>query len=155
MYEIVPVDPESPEGTALLLRLSETLQAITGSSGRASFDPHDVRGPSSCFVIARNSAGTPVGCGALRPLSDGIAELKRMYAVPGTKGVGSAILAYLESRARDFQYTQLWLETRAVNLRAVNFYLRHGYRPIPRFGPYVDRPEAVCFGKSLNLSGSS
>ena len=150
VYEIAPADPESPEATELLLRLSETLRAITGSSGRASFDPNDVRGPSSCFVIARDSTGSPVGCGAIRPLTEEIAELKRMYAAPGTSGVGSAILTYLESRARHFHYSHLWLETRSINGRAVDFYRRHGYVQIPNFGPYVQRPEAICFGKQLS-----
>lgn len=147
--KIEPADPTSPESRQLLAALSQTLQALTGSSGTASFDVSDVQVDRACFVVARQGTGEAVGCGALRPLAPGIAELKRMYAAPGTQGVGLALLTYLEQQARDFGYEQLWLETRRVNEHAVRFYGRHGYVVIDSFGRYVGRPEAVCLGKRL------
>jgi GNAT superfamily N-acetyltransferase len=149
VVEVAVADPESSEAQQLLAALSEALQQITGSSGTASFHVGDVRLEGACFVIARLSGGVPVGCGAIRPLQPGVAELKRMFAVPGSKGVGGAVLAFLEGKAREFGYGQLWLETRTVNQRAVSFYERHGYRPIANFGRYIGRPEAVCLGKRL------
>jgi len=91
-----------------------------------------------------------VGCGALRPLGEGVAELKRMYARPGS-GAGSSLLDALERQARAFGYAEVWLETRKVNVRAVAFYEKHGYCTIPNCGKYVGRTEAVCLGKALNL----
>lgn len=122
---------------------------ITGASGRASFDPDDVRGAGACFLIARDASGAALGCGAYRPLEPGVAEIKRMYAKPGTRGVGAALLAALEQRARADGYVAVWLETRRVNRRAVAFYVRSGYAPIAPYGRYVERPDAACFGKSL------
>jgi len=142
-------DPESPAAQELLARLSETLQQITGSSGTASFDVSDVKLERACFVIARSVTGAAVGCGAIRPLEAGVAELKRMFALPGSKGVGQAVLGFLEGKAVEFGYGQIWLETRKVNERAVSFYLRHGYQAIASYGRYVGRPEAVCLGKHL------
>ena len=142
-------DPALPEARALLAALSLTLHQITGSDGQASFDVRDVQGDRACFAIARAGDGTSLGCGAIRPLEPGIAELKRMFAVPGTRGVGSAVLGFLERQALVFGYGQVWLETRRVNERAVAFYDKHGYRPIANFGRYVGRPEAVCLGKAL------
>jgi GNAT superfamily N-acetyltransferase len=142
-------DPETSEAQQLLAGLSASLQRITGSSGSASFDVNDVKGDGACFVIARSIDGVALGCGALRPLEPGVAELKRMFAVPGSKGVGRSILSFLEQQAGNFGYTQLWLETRKVNERAVAFYERHGYSPIANYGRYVGRPEAICFGKQL------
>jgi GNAT superfamily N-acetyltransferase len=142
-------DPNSPEALALLGALSETLERVTGSSGRLSFEVGDVLAARSCFAIARTADGLAVGCGALRGLDPQVAELKRMFAMPGTAGVGRAVLAYLERRASDFGYREIWLETRQVNRRAVAFYERNGYQAIPNFGRYVNRPEAVCFGKHL------
>lgn len=142
-------DPSSAQAQELLASLSLTLQRITGSDGKASFHVQDVQGERACFAIARAEDGTPLGCGAIRPLEPGVAELKRMFAVPGTRGVGSAVLAFLELQALAFGYAQLWLETRRVNERAVAFYERHGYRPIPNFGRYVGRPDAICLGKTL------
>ncbi|WP_346900410.1 GNAT family N-acetyltransferase [uncultured Roseibium sp.] len=142
-------DPGHPDAACLMDRLSETLQEITGDSGRSSFDPDEVRNAGSLFVIARDGDGNALGCGAYRPLQPRIAELKRMYAVPGSRGVGLAILRYLERQARADGYEGLWLETRRVNDRAVRFYERNGYARIPNFGKYAGRPEAVCFEKRL------
>jgi ribosomal protein S18 acetylase RimI-like enzyme len=72
-----------------------------------------------------------------------------MYARPGTRGVGAALLAHIERAAAGFGYRELWLETRRVNARAVAFYLGHGYAGIDNYGKYAGRPEAVCFGKRL------
>ena len=144
-----PADPGHPDAALLMDQLSDVLQEITGDSGRSSFDPDEVRNAGSLFVIARDSEGNALGCGAYRPLQPGIAELKRMYAVPGSKGVGLAVLRCLERQARAGGYEALWLETRRVNDRAVRFYERNGYARIPNFGKYAGRPEAVCFEKKF------
>jgi GNAT superfamily N-acetyltransferase len=147
-------DPEHLDARQLVEELSATLAGITGDSGKASFTPEDARLPRSLFVVARDVHGQLLGCGALRPLegeseTDATAELKRMYARPGTQGVGAALLDYLECSAREFGYARLWLETRRVNARAVEFYVRHGYAPIANFGKYVGRADAICLGKAL------
>lgn len=151
MLTVSEEDPASAEAEALMAELSAALAAITGDSGRSSFDAADVRGPKACFLVARDGAGQAVGCGALRPLETGIAEVKRMYARPGTSA-GAAILDHLEKAAAGFGYLTIRLETRLVNARAVSFYERHGYRRIPNYGRYAGRPEAVCFEKSLARS---
>jgi ribosomal protein S18 acetylase RimI-like enzyme len=51
--------------------------------------------------------------------------------------------------ASELGYSEAWLETRRVNSRAVNFYLKHGYREIPGFGKYAGLPEAICMAKEL------
>jgi len=143
-------DPASVDARGLMDELSATLARITGDSGKASFDPNDVRARRARFVVARTIDGHAVGCGAFRPLHDGVAEVKRMYARPGTIGVGSAMLAFLESEARRLGYRALWLETRLVNDRAVRFYERRGYRRRANFGKYVGNAKAVCFEKVLD-----
>lgn len=124
--------------------------SATSFPGDRSSDAH---APRSAFVIARaEGTGQAVGCGAIRPLdreAPNVAELKRMYARPGTHGVGHAILIHLERTAREFAYEKLWLETGAQNRRALSFYERHGYTPVPNFGPYVGRAESICLGKEL------
>jgi GNAT superfamily N-acetyltransferase len=146
---VEPVHPLDPIAVRLLDQLSGTLSGITGNSGRSSFDAADVEGYGASFVLAYDARGNALGCGAYRPLGDGVAELKRMFAIPGSKGVGSAILDHLETGAKADGYREVWLETRLVNSRAVQFYERNGYRRIPNFGKYVGRPEAVCFAKNL------
>jgi ribosomal protein S18 acetylase RimI-like enzyme len=146
MFAIAPADPDSPDARLLLAELGAALAHITGSDGTASFDAADVRGPRACFLVARAADGSLAGCGALRSLTDDVAELKRMYARPGS-GAGAALLAALERQALAFGYRDVWLETRRVNTRAVAFYQKHGYRIIDNFGKYVGRLDAVCLGK--------
>lgn len=91
----------------------------------------------------------PVGCGAIRPIDENIAELKRMFAKVKTKGVGTQILAYLEMQAKKLGYSAIWLETRLINEDAVSFYKKKGYSKIPNYGKYVGNTEAICFEKKL------
>lgn len=149
MICIADEDPGAADAALLMRELSVALALITGDSGAASFNADDVRGAGGCFVLARDAAGRALGCGALRPLQPGVAELKRMYARPETQGVGSALVAHLERRAAAMGYRELWLETRLVNTRATQFYLRHGYRRIDNFGKYAGQAAAGCYAKVL------
>lgn len=149
-FHIAAADPALPEAAVLLDELSNRLAAITGSSGRSSFDPEDVRVPGALFVLARNADGKAVGCGAFRPMGEGVAEVKRMYAQ--VAGAGLAVLTHLEGAAKEYGYVKLRLETRLVNQRAVAFYEKHGYARIPNFGKYVGKAEALCFEKQLTLT---
>lgn len=151
MIVVSRADIASAEAKNLLAQLSDTLKQITGNGGRASFNVTDVQQQGGCFAIAHNQQGEPVGCGALRPLVDrpDVAELKRFFACPGTKGVGVALLHFLEQEARQMGYREIWLETRRVNLRALYFYQRNGYRIRENFGRYVGVEGAVCLGRLL------
>jgi ribosomal protein S18 acetylase RimI-like enzyme len=146
---LIEEDPTAPESVLLMAELSTALEAITGDSGKASFDADDVRGPAACFVVARSDSGAALGCGAFRPLEPGVAEIKRMYARHGTSGVGSAVLRYLEGEAQALGYQAVWLETRLVNRRAMDFYEARGYQRIANYGKYIGNPLAVCFEKQL------
>lgn len=136
-----------PECQQLQDALSDYLQQLTGSSGRASFDASTL-GERGFFLLARENA-VAVGCVAIRELSAGIGEIKRMYARPGTRGVGAQLLRALEHHARERGFQALWLETRQINQRAVDFYQRNGFRIRENYGNYIGRPEAVCFEKAL------
>ena len=73
--------------------------------------------PSSADIavalVVRDDDGTAVGCGALRALGDGAAEVKPMFVAPSARGLGvaRAVLAGLEDAARDRGWTTLRLET--------------------------------------------
>ena len=140
-----PADPACADAQALIAELDAALAAICGDSGAGSFDPADVRGPRAVFLVAR-AAGVALGCGALRPLAPGVAELKRMYARPGS-GAGRYVLEALETQAVEFGYQEIWLSTRRVNARARAFYARHGYLPVENYGKYAGCDASVCLGK--------
>jgi len=153
MYKLLPrvaaADPGAADALALMAELDGTLQAITGDSGRTQFSIDDARGAAGRFALARDAQGRALGCGALRPMGDSMAEIKRMFARPGSKGIGSAVLAWLEAEALQIGYRVLRLETRLVNTRAMQFYRAHGYQRIDNFGRYAGNPAAACFEKIL------
>jgi GNAT superfamily N-acetyltransferase len=150
--EIKEVDVDSADALKLLDELSQTLEAITGNSGKGSFDTSDVKVFGSLFAVAYSTKGETLGCGAIRPMEDGIAELKRMYARYKGAGIGSNILSYLETNAKLLGYSALRLETRLINTNAVSFYEASGYKRIPNYGKYAGRTEAVCFEKLLSVA---
>ena len=142
-------NPESEDAVQLMEELSACLQSLTGDSGKASFDVRDLHAPRSAFVIARDSGGKAVGCGAIRPIDGQTAEVKRMYCRISGQGMGKRILSFLEEHAGKLTYSALRLETRRMNKAAVAFYISCGYHEIPNYGKYAGRAEAICFEKKL------
>jgi GNAT superfamily N-acetyltransferase len=104
-------------------------------------------------LVARDDDGTPVGCGALRPLEPGAAELKRMYVVPAARGRGISrlLLVALEAEAAAWGWTTLRLETGTRQPAAVGLYTAAGYRPVEAFGHYVtdDTDDSLYFARVL------
>ena len=113
MLRIRAEDPGTPDAAALIEELSAALAAITGDSGKSSFDADDVGSQASRFAVARDrTTALQWAAARFRPLADGVAELKRMYARPGNPGAGSALLAFLEAEAAALEYRAIWLSTR-------------------------------------------
>ena len=112
--------------------------------GKEEPGAHPTAADVSVVLVARDDDGTPLGCGALRALGDGIAEVKRMYVVPAARGrgVSKAVLAGLEDAARERGWTTLRLETGPMQPEAIGLYEGAGYRPIAAFGAYVGDPDA-------------
>jgi N-acetylglutamate synthase-like GNAT family acetyltransferase len=146
---IIETQPNTQDAISLMEQLSNSLEVITGDSGKNSFNSNDVCVPRSLFVVAYNEDGEAMGCGAIRPINEDIAEVKRMFAKTKAVGVGSEILQHLENQARKLGYSALWLETRLINKRAVSFYEKRGYHRISNYGKYVNKPEAICFEKNI------
>jgi ribosomal protein S18 acetylase RimI-like enzyme len=147
--EIRETHANHPDAIRLVNELSVILEELTGASGKNSFDPDDTYLPRALFVVAYNEKQEAIGCGAIRPLTQEIAEVKRMYAKSRTQGVGTKILSYLEIQAQRYGYTYLRLETRLINTQAVSFYEKSGYHRIPNYGKYKNKSEAVCFEKCI------
>ncbi|EKQ57214.1 GNAT family N-acetyltransferase [Clostridium sp. Maddingley MBC34-26] len=146
---IIETQPNTQDAISLMEQLSNSLEVITGDSEKNSFNLNDVCVPRSLFVVAYNEGGEAIGCGAIRPINEEVAEVKRMFAKIKEIGVGSEILQYLENQAQKLGYSALWLETRLINKRAVSFYEKRGYHRISNYGKYVNKPEAICFEKNI------
>jgi putative acetyltransferase len=93
-----------------------------------------------------------VGCGALRLLGGGAAELKRMYVRPAARrqGVAQRITEALEAAARARGCDIARVETSVDLPEAIAFYQRAGYRAIPCFGAYAGVATSCCFERRLS-----
>jgi putative acetyltransferase len=94
----------------------------------------------------------PIGCGAIKELSNDSMEVKRMYVPPSKRGTGIAtsILKELENWASELKYTKCLLETGKKQPEAIELYKKNGYRIIPNYGQYAHVENSVCFEKILN-----
>lgn len=86
MIQIEKADPLSADSQALIEKLSAVLAQITGSSGKRSFNIADLQSARAVWALARNAQGTAIGCGAIRPLTQETAELKRMFSTGSEAG---------------------------------------------------------------------
>lgn len=115
-------------------------------------DPAEVAPGRGVFLLAADQAtGHPLGCGAVRLLDPGVAEIKRMYVRPAARGrrLGSALLAALEAAAVELGAQRLVLEMGDRQPAAQALYAKAGFVETDRFGDYVDSPLSVCLGKDL------
>ncbi|GAB2963447.1 GNAT family N-acetyltransferase [Hymenobacter coalescens] len=145
---LVASHPDAPEARPLIDALSADLDMRFGSDGRDSFQDWQADDAKHVFLLVCND-DEAVGCGAVRPISESIGEVKRMYAKYPRQGIGRAMLAGLEAAAWQAGYAELWLETRVANEAACRFYLKRGYRRIANYGRYVGRDNSACFGRYL------
>ena len=136
---------------------------ITGDTGQSSFAVDDLTQAGAVWLMCRDPDGQALGCAALRPLPlppdwpghemvvgmKPAAEIKRMHALPGTRGVGAALMHALIEAAHGQGLGWLLLSTRRVNTAAVAFYARHGFAEVPAYGRYAGRAVSVCMGRRL------
>lgn len=78
-------------------------------------------------------------------------ELKRFYVDLDCRklGIATRMLLFLEGKAVAAGYGEIRLETGIKQPEAIGLYVKHGYRPIELFGPYVGDPDSLCYGKIL------
>jgi putative acetyltransferase len=143
----------SPDAVRLIAALNAELEAAFPEPGATHFSlsSTQVEAGDGAFVIAYLD-NVAVGCGAVRRLDDGTAELKRMYVAPSLRGrgIGRALVEALEREARLLGVTKVVLETGTRLAAAITLYEAMGYSRIPLFGEYLSSPDtSLCFGKSL------
>jgi len=120
--------------------LAARFDAGFDSGADRSASPEELAPPKGAFLIARLD-GRPVGCGALKTLDAETGEIKRLWTAPSARGLGVArrVLRRLEEEARRRGFKRLRLDTNRALNEARAFYLKQGYRDIPR---YSDNPYA-------------
>jgi GNAT superfamily N-acetyltransferase len=151
--EIRPTSILSDAATTLIAGLNAELSALYPEPGATHFrlDPDEVAAGRGAFLVAY-ADGAPVGCGAVRLLDEGDAELKRMFVVPPARGrgVGRVLLSALESEARALGARRLVLETGIRQTAALTLYRRASFADIPPYGEYAASPDtSVCLANDL------
>jgi putative acetyltransferase len=151
-----------PVAQSLIATLNAELSALYPEPGATHFslDPAQVAPGAGAFLVARKD-GKPVGCGALRRITDAdvvaelgadVGELKRMFVAREARGtgIGRALLAQLETEGRALGLSRIVLETGIRQHEALALYRRAGYAEIPAYGEYALSPgTSVCLTKAL------
>jgi putative acetyltransferase len=106
--------------------------------------------PQGC-ILAAVDGGALVGSIALRPLDDGIGEIKRMYVKPAHRGQGiaRALINRLLDRAAEIGYARLRLDTLESMTAARSLYEGLGFT---RVAPYYHNPIPNVAYYELRLS---
>jgi GNAT superfamily N-acetyltransferase len=142
------LDPELAALVAAQQRETGQIGGRFGSpSGRGpAFTPDD----DSAYLVAA-VGGRAVACASWRPLTDGVAELRRMYVRPSFRGRGIArqLIVAVEEDALAAGRPVIRLETGRTLAAPLALYRSAGYTPIPAYGEYAGNPYSVCFEKRL------
>ena len=79
--------------------------------------------------------GAPVAIGVLKPVADGVGEVKRLYVDPDYRGrgFGRRIFEQLLADARQLDYRRLRLETFPFMEAAIAMYRAHGFVDVGAF----------------------
>lgn len=96
-------------------------------------------GPPEGALILASRDGEVIGCVAVRKFAEGEAELKRMFVLPGHRGLklGENLLLRALQAAKDLGYQKLKLDTLPTMISAIRLYEAHGFKKIApyRFNP--------------------
>ena len=149
--QIINSHPESAEAKELINELSEILIELTGDNGKSSFSDKEFDSPRSSFIVIQNN-GENVACGSIRPISNDVCEIKRMYSKKPGHGFGGQVLKELENRAKEFGFKEIWISTRIINKKAVDFYKANKYSLCESYGKYKNQPESICLSKDLSTT---
>jgi putative acetyltransferase len=140
--------PDQPDVLRLIDALDAYQKPLYPPESHHGIDLAALSAPNVLFAVARDAEGLAVACGAI-VLGDAHGELKRMYTSPPQRGrgIGRALLGFLESEARARGCTRFALETGYLQPEAISLYLRCGYLRCGPFGDYVEDPNSVFMQK--------
>ena len=113
--------------------------AYQNFEGEIAAFPGKYAEPQGCLLVVEVD-GMPMGAAGLKPLERGVAEIKRLYVWPGTRGLGLGrlLVAEIVARGGSIGYLTLRLDTiRGLMVGARRVYQEVGFVEIPS---YYDSP---------------
>ncbi len=146
---IAEVPVTDPDALALIAESEAELAGLYRPEHRHAFSPDQLVAARVVFLVARRG-GRAVACGGYAPL-EGYAELKRVFTTRTARGagVGRAVVAALEARARAAGFPLMRLETGLASPDALALYERLGYARRGPFGAYRENGSSVFMEKAL------
>ena len=149
MLKLLRTDSDNEDFRALVRELDAWLAYIDGADHAFYATLNKIDKIRNAIVAYDDN--NPVGCGAVRELTPGVMEVKRMYTLPDhrKKGIAKAILTELEKWSREMGYEKCVLETGKRQPEAIDLYVGQGYRTTKNYGQYVGVENSVCFEKML------
>ena len=150
---VLPVRATDPAVAPLLAALTAELAGAGYTPDQTFGYTADQLERAGVHLVGAEVGGRLVGVAGLEADGAGGGELKRFYVEAGHRGTGvaDALLAALVEHARGHGVRVLRLETGDRQEAALRFYRRHGFTPIPRFGPYVDSATSVCLERDVRV----
>lgn len=95
--------------------------------------------PRGCILLAEDPSGAVAAGVAMKPIAEGVCEMKRLYVRPAYrgKGIAQALVTELIRAARSAGYHSMKLDTLDTMTEAIGLYRRVGFVPCE---PYVFNP---------------
>jgi [ribosomal protein S5]-alanine N-acetyltransferase len=145
-------DPGSQEAWPLVEQLDALQISLYPPESLRLAPVDELRRPEATFLVAAIN-GQIVGCGAMVDRRE-YAELKRMFVLPASRGlgVGRRILAMLEARATCLGLRSMMLETGVAQPEALGLYERAGFQRRGPYGGYPDDALTVFMEKELGAT---
>ncbi len=151
-FAIEHVGLDDDRAQQLIRQLNEDLER-TGDGHRAfRLRPDDIGAGHGSLVVAELD-DEPIAFGAYRRVDATTAEIQRMYVAPTARGirVGAAVIAELESAAKQSGLKRLLLETWPRQLPLLENF---GFRPCPCWGEHTASETSICLEKALTAEPS-
>lgn len=150
--KIVADDLSGPEIARFLDEHVRQMRSITPLESKHALDLDGLRRPGITFWSVLDD-GVLVGCGAIRRLDAGHAELKAMRTRPARQrsGIASLLLAHIIAEAQRAGFTRLSLETGAAAffLPARTLYEKFGFTYCEPFAEYRPDPSSAFMTRTL------